>query len=56
MPDKAIEGARYGFGKEEKSKKIKDSSPGPGAYKVPSKISDLPQYAMPNRPEEYKYI
>ena len=34
----------------------KDGSPGPGQYKIPSKISDLPAYAMPNRPEQYKYI
>lgn len=56
MPEKAIEGPKFGFGTEEKSKRKKDTSPGPGHYKIPSKISDLPQYAMPNRSDEHKYI
>lgn len=30
--------------------------PGPGAYKLPSKIADLPDFAMPNRKAESKYV
>lgn len=30
--------------------------PGPGAYKLPSKIADVPDFAMPNRQGESKYV
>ena len=30
--------------------------PGPGAYRIPSSIGDVPNYAMPNRSDESKYI
>ena len=30
--------------------------PGPGAYKLPSKIQDVPSYELPNRKETSKYV
>ena len=30
--------------------------PGPGHYKVPTKIADVPAFAMPNRSQESKYV
>lgn len=33
-----------------------DDVPGPGAYKVPSKVVDLPDYAMPEKSKEFQYI
>jgi len=34
----------------------KHSSPGPGAYKIPTKISDAPQFALPNKQEIHKFV
>jgi hypothetical protein len=31
-------------------------TPGPGTYKIPSKIADLPSFAMPNSDDKFKYI
>ena len=50
---------KFGFGtstRENVSPKKQNNSPGPGAYKINSQIGDVPAYAMPNRPDEYKYI
>ena len=48
----------YGFGSSEREDILKKGQniPGPGAYRINSTISDLPPYAIPNRPDEYKYI
>lgn len=48
----------YGFGSSERENIVKNShiTPGPGAYRINSTISDLPSYAIPNRPDEHKYI
>lgn len=34
----------------------KSQVPGPGAYKIPTKIQDVPPYALPNRKPESKYV
>lgn len=49
--EKAIEGPKFGFGTSSRGSLIKTpgmDTPGPGQYKIPSKISDLPSFAMPN--------
>ena len=33
-----------------------NATPGPGHYKVPVKIADVPDYAMPNRKDASKYV
>lgn len=51
--------AKFGFGtgtRDNVSPKKQNMSPGPGHYKINATIGDVPAYAMPNRPEEYKYI
>lgn len=30
--------------------------PGPGTYKLPTKVSDVASYALPNRKDESKYV
>ncbi len=30
--------------------------PGPGAYKVPVKVLDVPRYLIPNQNEEFKFV
>jgi len=48
----------FGFGTStrETGKKTKLVVPGPGTYKIKSSIGDIPEYAMPNRPDQFKYI
>ena len=30
--------------------------PGPGAYKLKSSIGDVPDYSIPNKKDEFKYV
>jgi hypothetical protein len=34
---------------------IKDT-PGPGAYKVPVKVAEVPKYIIPKQNEEFKFV
>lgn len=56
--ERAVEGPKYVFGSSERSrgKSPGDGTPGPGSYKIPSKIADLPPFAMPNQKDEFRYI
>ena len=48
---------KFGFGSSTRNdKNLKAYVPGPGTYKIPSSIGDVPAFAMPNRPEEFKYV
>lgn len=49
----------YGFGSSTRSsgsQPTREKTPGPGAYKLPSRIQDVPQYLLPNRSTEFKYV
>ena len=48
----------YGFGSStrETGKKTNLNVPGPGAYKLKSSIGDVPDYSIPNRSDEQKYV
>lgn len=47
---------QYGFGTSAQREPIKKTlSPGPGGYKIPVLLGDVPLYSMPNRKEEFKY-
>ena len=48
----------YGFGSStrETGKKTKLQVPGPGTYRLKSTIGDVPDYAIPNRSDQQKYI
>ncbi|CDW90416.1 triosephosphate isomerase [Stylonychia lemnae] len=48
---------KYGFGSSTRQqiKQTKDYTPGPGAYKVPARIQDVPSYLLPNRSQEFKF-
>ena len=48
----------YGFGSSTRATgtKTKLNVPGPGAYKLRSSIGDVPDYAMPNRSNDSKYV
>lgn len=44
---------KFGFGSSTRNPpKPATNVPGPGAYRVPSSIGDVPAYAMPNRTDE----
>jgi hypothetical protein len=45
----------YSIGRS-KRRDNKNHNPGPGQYKVPYYVSDVPSYVMPNRPEEFKFV
>lgn len=47
---------KFGFGSSTRAALKGMNVPGPGAYKINSSIGDVPAYAMPNRPPEFKYI
>lgn len=48
---------KFGFGSSTRDPpKPSTTVPGPGAYRVPSTIGDVPAFAMPNRSDEYKYV
>ena len=48
-------GPAFSFGHEKLTGHVSDV-PGPGAYMVPSKVVDLPDYAMPEKSKEFQYI
>lgn len=48
---------KFGFGSSQRQPMgNKNDSPGPGAYRINSKVGDVPAYAIPNRPDEFKFI
>ena len=48
----------FGFGTSQRPiiGSTKLNVPGPGSYKLNSKIQDVPTYALPNRKDESKYV
>jgi len=49
----------FGFGTSKRPElgKTKNTVPGPGAYKLPTKIGDVPDFAMPSRKDaQSKYV
>lgn len=47
---------KFGFGSSVRAGVKNNNVPGPGAYRINSSIGDVPNYAMPNRKDEFKYI
>ena len=49
----------FGFGTSQRPPiggNPKTTVPGPGSYKLPAKIGDVPDFAMPNRVAESKFV
>lgn len=48
----------YGFGTSTRNPfgSGKFPTPGPGSYMIPTKIAEVPEFAMPNRKDESKYV
>lgn len=52
-----LKGPKYGFGSSSRVKLKYDNSPGPGSYKIPVHVSNVPAYSMPSRSNHpYKYV
>ena len=49
-------GPKYGFGKSQRVGGISSITPGPGAYRVPCTIQAEPNYLLPNRSVEFKFV
>jgi hypothetical protein len=49
-------GPHVGIGTERRSKDLKSYTPGPGAYKIPVRIMDVPRYLLPTPDERYKFV
>ena len=48
---------RYGFGSSQRANLAKKTlSPGPGGYKIPCTIGNLPSFAMPGGKEEFRFV
>ena len=49
---------RYGFGSStrESGKKSTTLGPGPGAYRLPHSVGSVPDYSIPGRTDDVKYI
>jgi len=48
----------FGFGTSKRPiiGHTKDQVPGPGSYKLPTKVADVAPFALPNRKDESKYV
>ena len=44
------------FTHDKRSKEKISETPGPGAYKVPVKIADVPKYLIPKQEEAFKFV
>lgn len=49
-------GPKVKFGNEKRGINVKSDTPGPGAYKIPVKIVDVPRYLIPNPDERFKFV
>jgi len=49
-------GKTFKFTKDEKMKSLKSFSPGPGYYKIPCSMVDVPRYVGGKFVEEFKYV
>lgn len=49
-------GPKYSFGREQRSSSAKQSTPGPGHYRIPYETVNHPNYAGGNFDEAFKFI
>ena len=49
-------GPHVRIGTEMRGKQLASDTPGPGAYRIPVKIIDVPRYLIPNPEEKYKFV
>jgi len=48
---------KYGFGSGDRERKrLKQTGPGPGDYKLINTVGDVPDYAIPNRKAAHKFV
>lgn len=44
------------FGKAQRGQEKRQEVPGPGHYKIPVKLAETPDYLIPNKNKEAKYV
>ncbi len=44
------------FGRDYRGRDLSKDGPGPGAYKIPVKVADVPKYLNTNQPEEFRFV
>ena len=49
-------GPKVKIGTENRDYKVNSDTPGPGAYKIPVKIMDVPRYIIQNQDERFKFV
>ena len=56
----SMAGPAFGIGSSTRedgsASKSKMQTPGPGSYKVPTYIANLPKYSMPDRPDNLRFL
>ena len=56
VPEKVVEGPKFGFGTSARKFETKEDSPGPGYYKIPVKVAVVEKHIIPNQNEDFKYV
>lgn len=49
-------GPKVKIGTETRVHNVKSDTPGPGAYKIPVKLMDVPRYLIQNQEEQFKFV
>lgn len=47
---------KFGFGSSTRAAANKNDSPGPGHYKINTKVAETAQYAIPGKDQTFKYV
>eukprot|EP00347_Sterkiella_histriomuscorum_P010747 403375078 len=53
---KQFQGPKFGFGSSQRMPVKGGGEPGPGSYKIPTQVGNVPTYSMPNRGANYKFV
>ena len=57
LKDSSFKLFKYGkFSNEQRERRVKEVTPGPGTYKIPSKIVEAPKYLFPSTDDKYAYV
>ena len=53
---KEEEGKAHVFGRSDRNAFKGKEGPGPGSYKIPVQVADVPAYLIPGQKEEFKFV
>lgn len=49
-------GPKVKIGTETRDINVKSDTPGPGAYKIPVKLMDVPRYLIQSQNDDFKFV